>query len=366
MPPFTNPTDIALAPSPLIKFAVPSIGSTTQIYSLLTACLPANKADPQQGIQSQTQKVYLCTKTTITSGNVVEIADASYDANGNLVLLQLSRNGEIFDTTRYTYDDNNNILTEVGIHPDGHETYRREYTYSDQGYHVVRKSYDSNGNLSHESTSSYDTQGRLLRDGDAVYSYDDSGNKIKEESLTLNSYTTFLYDDNNKLLTQIYVERDSERNRYEKSYDPQGNLLIDSHIENGVEIDRFAYSYDRNGNQTEKKYFEYDALKYHTTFTYDDRGNLLEQVVLELATGNKTTTTYTYDLQNRKLSEDFVQGGQPYRYTWTYDEFGNLVNYSLFRDGVLTGCADLQYEAIELPTEQAQKVIQQQKSIINQ
>ncbi len=332
---------------------------------LLTACMPANTGGQQQLTPEGMQQVYLCTKVTVTSGNIPDTTDLSYDSNGNLVLRQRTENGRVCGTTRYTYDDHNNILTEAGIHPDdGHVTYSCEYTYSDQGYQVVRKSYNLDSTLSHEYSTSYDAHGRLLCDGDTLYYYDESGNMVKWENLTLNSFSTFQYENNN-LLTQIYYERGSEIYRYEKTYDAQGHLLIDSHIDNGVEIDRNEYSYDTKGNKTEQKYFEYDILKYHTTYTYDEQGNLLEFVSLELSTGHKDKTTYTYDHQNRKLSEEHMQGNQPYRYTWTYDDFGNLVSYAIYRDGDLMGYANWQYVAVVLPTEQAQKVIEQQKNIFN-
>jgi len=141
------------------------------------------------------------------------------------------------------------------------------------------------------------------------------------------------------------------------TYDSFGEIETFSTISSGTEILAIHYTRDKLGRITQKTEtiegtenvydYAYDLAgrlvevkengSVMSPFTYDDNGNRLS--------GPEGTTTYTYDAQDRLITQSSVHGTQSYTYTangelftktvsgqttaYTYDELGNLTRVTL-------------------------------------
>ena len=261
-----------------------------------------------------------------------------YDAVGNITSIT-DFNG---NTITFEYDINDRIITKR--FPDGT---KEVFTYTPLGQRKTVT--DSRGTTYFE----YDVRGRLIKETNPYgisikYTYDEVGNRT---SVTVPSGTTiYTYDALNRLSTvtdpdggvTIY-EYDSVGNRKRLTY-PNGikteyeydklnqltklvNLKADGEI-----MSCYEFTLGPAGNRIKIKEntgrivdYEYDKtyklLKETTTYqgqiveeisyTYDKVGNRLSM------TSNGTTIQYTYDKNNRLLSEDNI--------TYTYDNNGNIL-----------------------------------------
>lgn len=155
----------------------------------------------------------------------------AYDDKGNLIEETESSNipgpGPKENRTKYTYDENGNVLTEdnFNVTSDGNETYEStnhlEYTYD-----------ENNNRLTEDLTSTSDS-GTFTRH--CEYIYDDMGNCTKESKTAV---------DNSGNETASLTE-------YEYSYNDDGCVVEESTYENGNTdaVSTVHYSYDDEGRK---------------------------------------------------------------------------------------------------------------------
>lgn len=124
----------------------------------------------------------------------------TYDARGNLIREVFESSYGSGSTTEYFYDDNNNMIKEIGP------------------YETITYTYDANGNLILLAHSSGTNR---------VYTYDENGNLIRE--VQTSSYSdpdvfTYEYNSDGKLIkkTSNYVDK-AYVDTY--TYDSNGNLI---------------------------------------------------------------------------------------------------------------------------------------------
>jgi len=280
-------------------------------------------------------------------GNDPIVVGIRYDLNGN-PRFTVDGNGNI---TEKTYDANNRLLTE-SIEVDGVQQ-------------TISYTYDANGNqltatdwLGNTVTAVYDPLNRIVGKWDAEdnrvekLTYNNNDQQIASLD-ALDNETLFSYDKNGRLNGTT----DAEEHTNSQSYDDKGNV---------------SRKTDANGNET---LYWYDALNRlvrvtnaldeETVFTYDDAGNRLTMedgrgnitsyeynvrnlMTVEIEPGgivsgeyvdglvtrhtyysngllettedkNGVTTTYTYDVHGRELSQ--ISGTVSISYT--YDDNGN-------------------------------------------
>jgi RHS repeat-associated protein len=158
--------------------------------------------------------------------------------------------------------------------------------------------YDSGGRLtsadrtiggsgtSVSTTFSYDAANRETGINDQVTTYS-SGGTSGGSTAPLATYV-YGYDSANRVTTEVDAE-----GTYTYTYDKANELTgVD---ENGAPVG--TYSYDLNGNRTGTGYsttvMNETATSLGITYTYDNAGNMIS------AKNGTTTTTYTYDFDNR-------------------------------------------------------------------
>ncbi len=141
----------------------------------------------------------------------------------------------------------------------------------------------------------------------AKFVYDEQGN-ISSITYTNSTYTSFEYDDANRLkVLKNYSSTGSLEEKYEYTYDANNNIT--SVVTNSGTI---TYQYDELNQLTQETLLDGSTIAYE----YDAVGNRTKKIVT--VGGTPTTTNYTYNDGNELISVD----GQAY----TYDANGNLTN----------------------------------------
>jgi RHS repeat-associated protein len=273
-----------------------------------------------------------------TSMNIPSISmyfDRTYDGVSRVTSAKTSCDCQ---TTTYTYDNNDNMLTETDA-----LSHTTSYTYdandnvtqiTDANGHSTNFTYDDNDFLSSISYQGATKNYTYNRDGSIAsytdpngytfnYSYNSSG------EMTSDGYASYSYNSKGQLTS---VTKDSKAITY--SYDAFGR--VSSIAYDGKTV---SYTYDNNDNVLTITYpgsktvtYTYDALNRMTsvkdwnnnttTYNYRDDGQLNYYQY-----PNSLRTTFAYDAGGRVVSQTTKRSSgsgtvvASYNYTW--DEFGN-------------------------------------------
>lgn len=321
------------------------------------------------------------TKRTLPEG-MSEIF--AFNAAGNLER-HTDFNGK---ATAYTYDSQNRMLSRTysvtspaGVTAD--TTIAMTYTASGQVATIV----DSNGTITH----TYDNRDRLTKvenpDGSVLdYTYDAAGNRasvatrygIETPRVVTYEYdavnrlsrvtgsanlgsevTSYTYDALGNIQTVVRPNGTTDKN----SYDARGRLTQIDTIKSADQslLARFSYTLSAHGlrsqvvevintvpPQTRTVAYTYDALKRLTaqattgassgldlgvSYIYDAVGNRTQAI--ETQSGTTVTTAYTYDNNDRLLTEN-QSGGVTLSNVYSYDINGNQTAKTTTQGGVTT------------------------------
>ena len=228
----------------------------------------------------------------------------------------------------------------------------------------------------------FDDQGRLLLEGRSqAYQYDDAGDQVYKREYSLpgslsNDPFAYTYDAHHNQVEVIIHDREAPRwsgtppeftSHYQNTYDAEGRLLsIEESYTGGAPWElKFRWEYNEVGllvaydrpSYSEHSRYGYDDLSRPlwkaamtgggrclgiSTYVVDEVGNILEDVEHDGCDPEDAVTfvtRHTWDDAGHELTrerEDFagLATGLRDRYTWTYDERGNVTS-ELF-DDVLT------------------------------
>lgn len=277
--------------------------------------------------------------TAITDplANVVKLG---YDAEGRL-LTQTDPAGNVI-TQVYDQGGGANGNTTYPGHLAGiqYPTFRQTYDYdargrrvatinhlSDTEKQITRSSYDAVGNR----ISSTDAAGRVTQ-----YKYDALARLIEIIDPKGQS-TTFGYDLRNNLVSVTDPNGHTTRYEYDKvdrktkelrplgqaysyAYDPAGNLTA---MTDPVGR-RTEYQYDKANRLVQQRHFAPATATPERTvdFGYDTNGNLISW------SDGSYSAAYTYDNNDRKLTETVDYGAFSLSYSYTYDAAGNKASYT--------------------------------------
>ena len=312
--------------------------STYVLLAVLVAVFLLLIADPSQG----TETVYLCTKMTCTDSDITLVYTADYDTNGNIISMTRTRTPtrgkQSWEAYQFSYDDQNNVISEIGYSSDDEEMYRRYYVPGSYETKIVTKSsskvqrtpIDAYGNSADSETvlRIYNNSGKLL--SEKIYAL--AGNQLLSE--TNNTYDIF-----GNLLTSITHENGEETVRSEYTYDALGKLLTRTVYYDREETYLFKYSYDPNQNQTIMERYEGENHTGSSVKTYDTMGTLL--AVDEI-------WAYPEDLFSIYTA-------------YEYDSAGNLIKKRYSSRN--TEITEYTYVAIRVPADQAKKIREMQTEV---
>ncbi|MBS7531927.1 RHS repeat-associated core domain-containing protein [Hazenella sp. IB182353] len=183
--------------------------------------------------------------------------------------------------------------------------------------------YDKNGNV---TVRKYTTGNTSLSHG---YEYD-AQNQLTSITADGVKQAWFTYDETDQIASRKTGDSTSTVNQYNGAGDPVSQLIIDK---NGNLLDQFKYTYDTKGNITQvvskagTTSYVYDELEQLTkeqrpdgttyAYTFDTVGNRLTRT--ETKGGISSTTTYTYDAENRLLAVKDQDGKEIASYTYRAD-----------------------------------------------
>ncbi len=216
----------------------------------------------------------------------------------------------------FTYDENNNLLTERLIGADGQNNGEYTYTYDTEG-RLVKEVQCLFG---HTTTIdyTYNAEGKLLTErwdsGEGSwyvweYTYPDSNTEKKvysSDTTTNYEEITTVYDAGGNILRVNALQEGEFYYEQEFTYDERGNVLTSYDSFGDI---RVTNTYDADGKLiAAKSTGEYYDDKWEATYTYDDKGNLVEEV------RGRTTTVYTYDADGNMVTK--TEGFSEYTYTW--------------------------------------------------
>lgn len=224
----------------------------------------------------------------------------TYNANGN-VMTKTDGEGNV---TNYVYDALGRLLQTTDA--DGHSEY---FSYDNNGN--VLSYTDRNG---HTTLYTYDAMNQMLTERDALnnvttYTYDANGNLASVTDARGNT-TSYLYDANDQLTTITFANGKTQQFVYDANgntitftdesghqmgfvYDALGRLLQKTYPDNSTD----SYTYDAVGNMLTANNADAEIV-----FTYDDLGKMLSETL------NGLTTSYAYDIRNRKITKTYPSG----------------------------------------------------------
>ncbi|WP_226962683.1 MULTISPECIES: LamG-like jellyroll fold domain-containing protein [unclassified Streptomyces] len=283
------------------------------------------------------------------NGDLAEVIDANgakvtytYDNLGR----QVSKK-EVSDatpdglTTTYTYDKNDQIVTETGEKVTNRVTGAVHQARTTTGY-------DADGNILSQTVSdltggdaarttsmTYDAYNRMASrtdpGGDTTsFEYDGYGNKVKETDPD-GSVMTFTYDGEGRPLTTNLLDFVGDPNNpsapttlvtESRAYDPAGRLASITDAMGWVT--EYTYTDDGLSASVVRKDPANNKSFTEQANTYDAAGNLIKQVTND----GRTTTTFTVDASDRVVSSILDPNGLRHTTSVSYDPDDNVVTES--------------------------------------
>ncbi|MDD4151526.1 MAG: DUF6531 domain-containing protein, partial [Candidatus Gracilibacteria bacterium] len=278
------------------------------------------------------------------------------DSNTRVGLLNIyDKNENISETIypnglkkQFVYDENENLVEEKIIPTEANEVISNKYTYDINGNKI--QAMDSKGNsvyfeydlfdraikttdsLGNYTIYTYDKLGHII----GIEMYNSAGKRLKKQEVS--------YNEIGKVLSEKTIDLDIDGNP--KTTDYQDILKKYEYNKNGqvtktIDAKSVAtlLSYDIFGRLIETT----DSLGNKIKNTYDKNNNITSKEILE-NNGKSTITSYTYDKDNRLISEkNNLNKTKSYTYNSlnqiisTRDENGNTINYTYdYRGKVLS------------------------------
>ncbi|MFZ1344139.1 RHS repeat-associated core domain-containing protein [Thiothrix eikelboomii] len=282
------------------------------------------------------------TKVTYADGSIDRTI---YDSAGNISSTITSQG----NTTMYTYDANNNQLSESISDVTGQVVRRNQREYNDRNQltklidsegHTSIYSYDKVGNqtsaidaLGRVTTYEYDAQNRLVKSTDPAggvtqYAYDANGNRILVVAAN-GTKTTYLYDDQNHVVSETSADRGDMRQTYDisenlkSSTDANGNQVVHSYdlLNRKVKTtwsdgSTAIYTYDACHNGIGRLCQLTDSSG-STTYGYDSEGHVVRKV--QSIGDISLVHSYRYTVDG-KLQSETLPSGRVVSYTYAQDK----------------------------------------------
>ena len=236
------------------------------------------------------------------SQNLIKLVDENsnittyeYDCYGNKIKENKANGAEYL----YEYDDANRII-KISLNEGETQKILKEmsYTYNNGNKTVVTKKYKDNENyVTYTNVKDFRDNiiSKKIHDAEYTYLYTNTG-KISEEKNEIGKRIIYTYDDLDRLVKKYdEIEKDKFKvTLYE--YDSVGNIAKESTSNEKVNL-----------NEIPSKLVD-------TVYTYDNVGNILSK---EISSGEKYT--YTYDLENNKITEtEKIEEGKEKFTEYTY------------------------------------------------
>ena len=266
------------------------------------------------------------TTTSVTDANG-HVKQETASASGSVTTTSDLGDGSESITTKYTYDDRGNKLSEV--YANGA---KKTYEYNNRNLVTKTQSYDKEGTKTLISRYRYDDYGQLLEMTDY---------RVSSETETAYRYTEYTYDQRGRITAFAEISQnvqptadDIKAHQIRYTYNEDGNLSKVSYPTTKDGIQSLSYIYDENGwlqeikgelhskgQTTEKVLRSYSYDAYGKVKEIKDYRNLLKD-------GDQAVQkVYTYDRFDRvkeMIYTDLETGKVMESYQYSYDKNSNI------------------------------------------
>ena len=239
------------------------------------------------------------TTTSVTDANG-HVKQETASASGSVTTTSDLGDGSESITTKYTYDDRGNKISEV--YANGA---KKTYEYNSRNLVVKTQSYDKEGTKTLISRYRYDDKGQLSEMTD--YS-------VSSETETAYRYTEYSYDTRGRITTFAEISQNAQ---------PTAD---------DIKAHQIRYTYNENGNLSKVSYPTTKDGIQALSYIYDENG-WLQEIKGELHSKGQTTEkvlrSYSYDTYGKvKEIKDYrnrlKNGAQAVQKIYTYDSFDRV------------------------------------------
>ena len=239
------------------------------------------------------------TTTSVTDANG-HVKQETASASGSVTTTSDLGDGSESITTKYTYDDRGNKLSEV--YANGA---KKTYEYNSRNLVTKTQSYDKEGTKTLISRYRYDDKGQLSEMTD--YS-------VSSETETAYRYTEYSYDTRGRITTFAEISQNAQ---------PTAD---------DIKAHQIRYTYNENGNLSKVSYPTTKDGIQSLSYIYDENG-WLQEIKGELHSKGQTTEkvlrSYSYDAYGKvKEIKDYrnllKDGDQAVQKVYTYDRFDRV------------------------------------------
>ena len=239
------------------------------------------------------------TTTSVTDANG-HVKQETASASGSVTTTSDLGDGSESITTKYTYDDRGNKLSEV--YANGA---KKTYEYNNRNLVTKTQSYDKEGTKTLTSRYRYDDKGQLSEMTD--YS-------VSSETETAYRYTEYSYDTRGRITTFAEISQNAQ---------PTAD---------DIKAHQIRYTYNENGNLSKVSYPTTKDGIQSLSYIYDENG-WLQEIKGELHSKGQTTEkvlrSYSYDAYGKvKEIKDYrnrlKNGAQAVQKIYTYDSFDRV------------------------------------------
>ena len=239
------------------------------------------------------------TTTSVTDANG-HVKQETASASGSVTTTSDLGDGSESITTKYTYDDRGNKLSEV--YANGA---KKTYEYNNRNLVVKTQSYDKEGTKTLISRYRYDDYGKLLEMTDY---------RVSSETETAYRYTEYTYDQRGRITAFAEISQNVQ---------PTAD---------DIKAHQIRYTYNENGNLSKVSYPTTKDGIQSLSYIYDENG-WLQEIKGELHSKGQTTEkvlrSYSYDAYGKvKEIKDYrnrlKNGAQAVQKIYTYDSFDRV------------------------------------------
>ena len=276
----------------LILATFPAVSSAHEEQAKTLSEKKAKEKDREE-ILSKRISSYTVMKHSIANGSVTTHQEryltTEYDKKGNIYSMSVYKSGDSLDyKVIFTYDQNNNMITDTDFDPAGNISENIKYSYDDAGR--VKEQYNYSKDNEFDSRFTYE---------------------IDDKKLTL-LFTKFKPQD--KIEYHIIY-------KYLKSVDLGNNVEIIKQDPGGKLIMRVENIFDDKDSRTHKKiYDENNKLMYYFQYTYDKKTKKFG-TILKKSPDDRVLSSTIYTYNSDGLTESIK----------TLDESGQITSFLTYK-----------------------------------
>ncbi len=232
-------------------------------------------------------------KYTVCEGKLADKGSKAiiqeYDKNGNMTAIEAYNNDSLSLRVEYSFDSNNNMLTDIDYSADRKILEKNSYNYDNGGRVISGNTYNEEEQLSayfiiNKANDKKSIIFLKYKDNDSLeykieYLY--SSNYDQSDYTEANKY-----DPNNKLIMRVIKKYNASSRQTEKEiYGGDGSLSYS-----------FYYEYDNGGNLTAiiKKKSD-GTVEWKDLYSYDKSGNCMEIDSYDSNDDLSSVVKYTYE-----------------------------------------------------------------------